>query len=161
MTTVFVPVADARVESAYATKNFGTSSEGAAYGDASSNKRHTYLRFAVTGLSGTVHAAKLRLRTTSDGGVGVSVAATTSSWVESGTGGITWNTRPAPTSGSLGTSGRAGDSTWLDVPLAGAVSGNGTYSFAVTLASSTSTDGLKFSLRESSYDPQLVVTTSG
>jgi hypothetical protein len=55
---------------------------------------------------------------------------------------------------ALGSSGLFGASTWVDIDVTGYITGNGTYSLALTTASSTA---LSLGSRESANAPQLIV----
>jgi len=160
--TTFNPVADAQVKSTSATANYGTLAtlrvrNGTGTTDLTFYR--TYLRFTVSGLSGPVTSAKLRLFVTDASPDGGSVyAVSDNSWVESGTGAITWNNKPA-----LGAVVAAGGATeavgsYTEINLgAGAVSADGTYSFALD---STSSNSAIYSSREDAVNkPQLVLTT--
>ncbi|RKR90557.1 calcineurin-like phosphoesterase family protein [Micromonospora pisi] len=154
-TSTFTPVADTYVQGDAASTNYGTSNQITVD---NSPVRRMFLRFTVTGVSGTVTSAKLRLRTISgndgsnNGGAFKVVSSNT--WSETGT---TWNNQPAIDGASLGSIGSVTADGWYEVNVASAVKGNGTFSFG---ASSTSTDGAYYDSRESGADaPQLVITT--
>ena len=92
----FLPSADAHVEDgATANSNFGTVSLMRLQSKNGMN-RDVYFKFDVSGLSRKVINAKLRVfATTVSGSVTTAgYGVTNSSWIESGPGGITWNTRP-------------------------------------------------------------------
>src|SRR6476469_2221680 len=59
-TATFTPVADTYVQSDTASTNYGTSAQIVVD---NSPVRRSFLRFTVSGVSGTVTSAKLRLRT--------------------------------------------------------------------------------------------------
>jgi PKD repeat protein len=155
-TLTFLSAADAHVVSTSPTRNFGTDTllrvrNGTSDGTVT---YRPYLKFNVSGVSGTVSSVKLRLYVntgTKDGG---GVYPVGSGWTESG---ITWDTAP-PISGSpLASYGVTTTGTWADLELGpGAVTGNGTYSFAV--ANSILTASGYYSSREGTDPPQLVVT---
>ena len=76
-------------------------------------------------------------------------------WSETGT---TWNNQPAIDGATLGSFGSVSRNTWYELDVTQAVTGNGTYSLAVT---STNSDGAYYDSRETgSTAPQLVVTTT-
>ncbi|WP_127500550.1 DUF7594 domain-containing protein [Actinoplanes solisilvae] len=154
-TATFTPVADTYVQSDTATTNYGTSTQIVVD---NSPVRRSFLRFTVSGVSGTITSAKIRLRTISGnsgspaGGTFKAVSST--SWSETGT---TWNNQPAIDGATLGTIGSVGENTWYEVDASAVVKGNGTFSFAGT---SSNSDGAYYDTRESGADaPQLVVTT--
>jgi hypothetical protein len=157
-TLIFTTVADARVAEASPTTNYGTSTNLQADGDAGI-AQNSYIRFNATGISGSIQNAKLRVFCTTNGtNNGPAVYLADSSWIESGTGGITWNTRPALLSGAVDNSGAFGTSTWVEYNVTTLVTGNGTYTFALI---ADSNDGVTFSSREGTTPPQLVIMTQG
>ncbi|MGZ6643342.1 MAG: CBM96 family carbohydrate-binding protein, partial [Solirubrobacteraceae bacterium] len=154
---VFTPIADAQVKSTSPGTNYGTLSslrlrEGTSPTDVF---YHSYLTFTVSGLSGPVTGAKLRLFVTDaspDGGSVFGVDPT--AWTEST---LTWNNAP-PLAGtpiaSVGATSATG--AWTEVSLDSLVGGNGTYSIGLSSASSNSAI---YDSREGTNSPQLVVTT--
>jgi len=142
--------ADARVAAATPTTNYATSFLRADGG--SDPGVESYLRFTVSGLSGTIVSVTLRLFNTNGTVDGPAVYTTTSSWTETG---ITWNTRPARTSGPQDDKASIATSTWVEWDLTPFVTGNGTYDFVLATSSS---DGIDFNSREATGNtPQLVV----
>jgi hypothetical protein len=150
--TTFTPVADARVEKAHASTNYGSSTSLAV-----DTGKAAYLRFTVSGLAGTVHAAKLRLYVTNGTGNGPAVFRTGNTWTEKGTGSITWKNRPAPTGAVLDDKGKVAASAWVEFDVTPAVTGNGTVSFVLTGQSSDSFAA--YSRENPGKAPQLVITT--
>jgi hypothetical protein len=116
----------------------------------------SYLRFTVSGVSGTVQNARLRVYAYDGTTNGPSVYSSSSSWSETG---ITWNNRPGLTSGAVDDKGYIATNTWVEYNVTQLVtgSGNGTYTFVL---STTSTDGSHFRSRQGSQPPQLVITTN-
>ena len=145
----FVATADARVEKSNPAKNYGASSS--LHADGSPVKR-SYLRFEVTGISGVVESANLRLYCTNSSSDGPAVYRTDSGWSESA---VTWNNGPARQGSAADDAGSVASGTWLELDVTALVTGNGTFSFILV---STSTDGADFSSREGTNKPQLVVT---
>jgi hyaluronate lyase len=94
------PVADAHVQNgSSANSNFGDSSTLAVKSGGATQSRETYLRFDLSSIPGTILQANLRLvtRTSVDEPIFHALSPVADdSWIESGAGGITWNTRPAP-----------------------------------------------------------------
>lgn len=116
----------------------------------------SYLTFNVTGVSGTVTSATLRVYATSAQSTGYdaySVADT--SWGET-----TINNSNAPPFGAtkLGSSGQVVANTWTSVNVTSAVTGNGLVSFGLSTTNSTA---LAMSSRTGANPPQLVVAYSG
>jgi hypothetical protein len=136
------------------TKNFGT--DKALQVDGGTTDLNSYLRFNVTGLTGPVRRALLRVYANSATVDGPAVYATSSSWSESGRSGITWRNRPLASGAPLQDKGPIAAKTWVDYDVTAAVTGNGTKSFVFeTLA----TDAIDFFSRERpSNRPQLVIS---
>lgn len=156
----FTPTADSDVQSTSPDKNFG--SDTTMRNRATSPEWRIYLKFTVTGVTGAVTSAKLRLYVTdpsADGGsvfpVSNQYASSQTDWTETG---ITWNTAP-PISGSpLANAGTTTTGTWVELDVTPAISGDGTYSFGMT---TTSSNSAYYSTKEGTNAPQLVVTDSG
>jgi hypothetical protein len=151
----FAPVADAHVDAAAPSQNFGAA--GALYTDGSP-QLESYLRFSVTGLSGPVTRATLRLYVTNGSSDGPAVSATAGSWSE---GSLSWNNRPARTGAVLADLQAVATGSWVELDVTRAVAGNGEFSFVLH---PSSTDGVDFHSRESTsvaLRPQLIVTTGG
>jgi chitodextrinase len=144
------PTADARVEEANPSTNFGTVSPLRVDGGTGTHV-DTYLSFTLSGLSGTVRHAALRLWATSGTIDGPVVTPTSTGWTEQG---ITWATKPASTGEAIADVGGVSTGTWVEVDVTNTVVGNGTYAFRLA---GESTDGVDFGAREGATDPQLVV----
>jgi hypothetical protein len=149
--TVFAAVADARVLSSSPDTNYGTLSRL----DVDSPGEESYIRFTVSGVSGPVQNATLRLFVSNGSTNGPSLYRTDNSWTESG---ITWNNRPAPTSGAVANVDNVPAATCAEYNVTAQITGNGTYSFVFQPDSS---DGIRFESREGSPPPQLVLSFSG
>jgi chitodextrinase len=149
----FAAEADARVDEATPTTNYGTSFlrvNGGSQPDVES-----YLRFTVAGLSGSVVRARLRLRVTNGTVDGPSVHAASAAWLE---GTITWATRPPREPAVLADAGVLTAGTWAELDVTSHVTGDGTYGFALVTPSS---DGSNFDSRETASRPELVVEVAG
>jgi parallel beta-helix repeat protein len=150
-TTTFLPIADASVRLARPNSNYGTSSSLTVTGGTAAYE--TYLKFTISGLTGVVQSATLRLYATNGTVDGPAVYSTALSWTERG---LTWNNRPGITSAGMDDKGAIGANAWVEFNVMPLVTGNGTYSFALI---GSSTDGVTFKSREGSPVPQLVITT--
>ncbi len=154
-TTTFTPTADTYVDNSATGTNHGTSGQ---LGTDNSPVKRTFLKFTVSGLTGSVSNAKLRLHTDDVSGSespngGTFRATSNVSWTETA---VTWNNQPAIDGATLGSLGQVVRNAWYEVDVTSLVTGNGTYSIAIT---SSSTDGADYDSRESgSTAPQLVVT---
>jgi len=149
----FNPIADSYVDSGSPSTNYGSNVKLRV--DTSPTVVNSYLRFDVTGLSGSVTGVTFKIYATSNLAAGFEVhALADDTWVESA---IT--SANAPTPGALlATSPGAVMNSFVTVTLPpSAVSGNGHVDFVLVGRSSTA---LALSSRESANPPQLVVTTS-
>ena len=96
-TNTVSPVADSYVQNGtFSAANFGDASTLAVKSGGTNQSRETYMRFDLSSIPGTILSATLRLVTrTFDEPIYHALAlVTNSTWVESGVGGITWNTKP-------------------------------------------------------------------
>ncbi len=151
--SVFVAEADASVAQAHPESNYGPASslrvDGGSHPDV-----HSFVRFTISGLSGAVTSAKLRLYATSATVDGPAVYATATDWSERG---ITWATRPAPVGAAGDDKGAVPKDTWVEFDVTPLVEGNGVYAFVLI---GSSNDPVDMSSREGRRPPQLVVTTA-
>lgn len=156
-TLTFTTVADARVVQSSPATNYGTSSNLQADGDSGAGEAQTsFIRFDASGLSAGIQNAKLRVFCTTNGTAnGPAAYLADSNWIESGSGGITWNTQPVLLSSATDNKGAIGTNSWVEYDVTSLVTGDGTYSFALV---ADGTDGVTFSSREGSTPPQLAVT---
>jgi acid phosphatase type 7 len=154
-TLTFTPNADARVSQVYQTSNYGMSTSLLVDGNSGETKT-SYIRFTISELSGPIQSVKLRVFCTTNGTTnGPEIYLASSNWVESGTGGITWNNKPALLSGAFDNKTTIGLNSWVEYDVTAFVAGNGMYTFALV---ADSADGVVFSSREGQIPPQLVVT---
>ncbi|MFQ5637679.1 MAG: DNRLRE domain-containing protein [bacterium] len=157
----FTPIEDTFVRSSRSQKNYGDNVEMRVR-KSKSAEQISYLKFSVSGMTGGVVSAKIRLFV-SVGGEGGSVHTVSNNyrnanqaWDEDG---LTWENAP-PVSGSPLSSL---DSITLEEPVefdvSAAVSGNGIYSFAIR---SSALDVVKFQSKENAVAPVLeIITDSG
>ncbi len=137
-TVTFGAAADAQVVQASPTTNYGSA---AAMAIDSSPASEAYLRFTVSGLSGSVSNARLRLYAFGGTTNGPRLFSTANGWNEST---ITWNLRPA--AGTLiGNAAAISANSWVEFDVTATVSANGDYSFYLPPDSS---DGVDFRSRE-------------
>lgn len=152
-TVAFTTEADARVVQASPTTNYGTANNLQVDGDTAQT---SYIRFTVSGVTGSIQNVKLRVFCTTNGtNNGPAVYLADSNWIESGASGITWNTQPALLSGVVDNTGAIAANTWVEYDVTPLITGNGTYTLALV---ADGNDGVTFSSRESASPPQLVVT---
>ncbi|HSV37469.1 MAG TPA: DNRLRE domain-containing protein [Nocardioidaceae bacterium] len=154
--STFTPVADTYVANNATGTNFGTSGQ---LGVDNSEIKRSFIRFNVSGITGTVTSAKLRLHVddvsgseSPNGGTWKLMSNTT--WSETG---VTWNNQPAIDGTTLGTLGGVARNTWVELDVTGKITGDGTYSIGGT---SSSNNGADYDSRETgALAPQLVITT--
>jgi hypothetical protein len=116
---------------------------------------NSYLRFSVSGLSGGVTSATLRVYANSAQTTGYDAyAVADNTWSETA---INWNVAP-PFGSKLGSSGKVTAGSWTAVDVTAYVTGNGTYSFGLSTTNSTA---LSLSSRTGANPPQLVIVTTG
>lgn len=149
---LFKAEADARVEERRPDRNLGTSD----YLEATRADRRnveSYLRFTVSGITEQIQSAVLRVYSTTDASEdGPAVYATDNSWVETE---ITWTNRPQRQGAPGANQQFTKRYSWVDYDVTALVTGDGTYSFVLAAESN---DRIRFSSRESSNGPQLVIT---
>lgn len=113
----------------------------------------SYVKFQVSGLTGPVTSAKLRLNVTEDSPDGGRVYRVANSWSESS---LTWNNAPPPGT-QVGSAGAVAPGT-VTVTLDPAIfTANGTYSFALANGSAISAI---YSSSETTNPPRLILTTT-
>jgi hypothetical protein len=146
--------ADARVEEANPDANFGAEDRLRVDGGRDPAVE-SYLRFAVTGVTGPVRRATLRLWARADGGTdsGAAVYRSGDNWREED---LTWANRPGPSGNALDTKDVIPERDWVEFDVTAAVTGDGTYNFALL---SEAHDGANFDSRQGPNKPELVVTT--
>jgi len=150
----FGAAADAHVDEATPSTNFGTATSLRVDGGTGTHVE-SYVSFALSGLSGTVRHATLRVWASSGTGDGPIVTPTTTGWTETG---ITWANKPPSTGEAIADVAGISTGTWIELDVTNTVAGNGTYAFRLL---GDSTDGVDFHSREGANDPQLVVTMGG
>jgi len=147
----FTPALDAYVNSGSPTANTGTSTQLRVDG---SPLVRSYLRFTVQGLNGRVTRATLRVFANSGANSGcVANIVANNTWTETG---INYNNAP-PLGSALGSSGSIGAGVWISMDVTAYITGNGTYSLAVTTPGSTA---VSLASREAGTNaPQLIIET--
>jgi acid phosphatase type 7 len=150
-TLIFKPVADALVTSAAPSRNFGASSKLGV-------DRHplirSYLRFKLSGVSGTVASATLKIYVTRFNGRGITVRAIARrAWTEKK---ITF--RNSPSLKAVATGFAVANTGWNEVDVTKLVKGNGVLELALT--NGTPPGVISFASRETrARAPQLSVET--
>jgi hypothetical protein len=151
---VFAAQADARVQQANSSTNYGSSTTLRTDGGADPDVE-TFLRFQTAGLPASIQSAKLRLFATTGTVDGPAVYRT--DWTGSETS-LTWNTRTPRTSGGTDDKGAIAASSFVEFDVTSLITGDAAHGF---ILATTSTDGLDFSSRETgtvTRRPQLLIT---
>ncbi len=150
-TFTFVPVADTYVDSSNPTINYGSSTQIRTDGSPTVN---SYIRFSVSGLTGTVTSVTLRIYPNSSLSSSINaMAVSDNTWGELS---MTWNNAP-PMGSKLTTSGTITAGTWIPLTVTGYITTDGTYSFGIT---DNSTTAESMASRESGANAeQLVIVT--
>ena len=117
---------------------------------------HAYIRFNVSGLSGTITQVRLLIHANSTGNQGIrALSVADNSWGETT---VNFNNAPA-LGGVLATSAAFASGATVTLDVTAYMIGNGTFSFGITDPNSTA---ISLASRESGANaPQLVVTLSG
>jgi hypothetical protein len=159
ITLTFHPTDDAYVRSSRPTDSYGNASE-LRMEKTSSAEIYTFLKFNVSGLSGAVQSAKVRLYVTNgsnDGGVIYTVSGnylgTSTPWLESG---LRWNNAPAisPDGSGLSSAGFASVGQTIEFDVTSAITGDGIFSFGLKNGSS---DMVRYSSKEGTNLPELII----
>jgi hypothetical protein len=123
---------------------------------------YTFLKFNITGLSGDLQQAKLRLFVVNSSNQGGSFYLVSNNfnnssqpWTEEG---MLWDNAPIISGSPLVTIGAVSLNSFVEVDVTSAISGNGTYSFAIKTSSS---DLVTYSSKEGPADPELILETGG
>ncbi len=154
----FLPSDDAQVKVTEPGKNYGTKTDF----KVEFGKFNSYLKFVVSGVSGSVQSATLRLRVSAgssdgsaDGGsvylVGNDFSTAASPWSEQI---LTAGNAPLISGPALSSAGRVSTGGEVALDVTSAVAGNGTFSFGIQNASG---DLVRYESRESESAPKLVV----
>jgi hypothetical protein len=147
---VFIADADTWVDEANPAENHGSDDTLRSDGG-SAGHQEAFLHFTVTGISGAVQSARLRIYVTTGSTDGPTIYSSDSGWVETG---MTWATRPAPIGEALDNKDRLSGDTWVEYDVTPAVTGDGPVSFVFVADSG---DALVFSSREGTYPPELEI----
>ncbi len=144
------PVADSYVDAANPTTNYGSNTTLRVDG---SPEVRSYIRFNVSGLSGLVSNATLRIYANSSNSQGIrALEVADNSWGET-----TLNFNNSPALGNLlASSGAVTTGNWVALDVTSYINGNGTFTFGVNSLSATATS---LASRQSGANaPQLIIT---
>ena len=147
--TPLLAAADTYVKVSSPTSRYGTSPALRVDGDPITN---TYLKFTVSGQTGTVVRARLKVWVSAGSSTGFVVRPVAdSTWSETST---DWNNAPPIGSTSIAATGRTTSGTWVTLDITPVVSGNGTFTVALT---SSGASASSYGSRETSTPPQLLL----
>jgi PKD repeat protein len=153
------PIADSYVSSSNLTGNYGTlTTMKVREGDGSSTNPnyHTYLKFDVSGVSGTVSAVTLKLFVTDVSANTESVFVVgDNSWTETA---ITYTNAPAITGNAVGTTKSAPVGAYVSITLVPSSVTPGSSPLTLALKSSATDSFIVSSREDAANKPQLVVT---
>jgi hypothetical protein len=148
----FKAEADAQVEEGNPTANAGTSPDLQVI-TIGGQSMESYIRFTVSGIAGANYNVRLRVYSTTDRAEnGPALYATDNHWSETE---ITWENRPVRAGSEIGNQILVRRHSWVEYDVTALVTGDGTYSFVLV---GDSEEDLRFSSRESSNGPELVIT---
>lgn len=158
----FNAVADAQLSTQAPNKVNGTDTKMAVCGQGtpvcttdSVNEKRALVKFNVSGVTTAVTSAKLRLYSTTKPVPALETRQTTTATWEEST--ATWNNAAnLATTGSVYTSTAGSTVGWYEIDVTGAVTADGTVSFIISNAASTT---VRLATRETATKPQLVLTT--
>src|SRR4249920_2381828 len=134
--TTVAASADAYVQSDLPTSNFGTAASISVRAVSDTKPAQTaYVRFTVTGLTEAPASAQLQLYSYASSSTGIQVRTADSGWSESG---ITYANAPSAGSALVSTMAPLAVNTWAGADVSAVVTGNGTYTFALSTTSQLS-----------------------
>ncbi|MFG3691637.1 DNRLRE domain-containing protein [Micromonospora sp. NPDC047740] len=147
--TPIAAVADTYVKASSPTSRYGSTSVVRVDGDPVTN---AYLKFTVSGQTGAVLRARLKVWVAAGSSSGFVVRPVAdSTWSESLT---NWDNAPTIGDTSIAASGRTTSATWVTLDVTPLVSGTGTFTVGMTSSGASSSS---YGSRESSTPPQLLL----
>jgi len=159
VTTTLNPIHDSYVRSSSLTENRGSSVD-LRVRKTSSLEILSCLKFQVDGISSTVQSAKIRLHAleaSNDGGKIYAVSNdyknTNTPWLETG---LNYGNAPTLPASSLSSIGAVTGGSVIEFDVASAITGNGTFSFAIK---NNSSDLISYSSKEGANPPELVIVS--
>ena len=148
----FSATADARVQEANPTTNYGTANSLRTVAGSTPDVE-SYLKFDVSGITAPIKTAVLRVTPLAVSWDGPGLRSAANNWTETG---ITWNTRP--TRGTTVVADKGIMWQAVDYDVKSLVTGNGTFSFALLSTSTYATDLGSREHATAASRPQLIVT---
>jgi fibronectin type 3 domain-containing protein len=147
--TPTLAVADTYVKASSPTSKYGTAAVLRVDADPVTN---AYLRFTVSGQTGVVLRARLKIWVAAGSSTGFVVhRVADSSWSETL---MNWNNAPTIDNASIAATGPTTTGTWVTVDITPLVSGNGTFTVGLTSNGASSSS---YGSRESGTAPQLLL----
>jgi len=142
--------ADSYFNTSSPTKNYGAYTVMKLH-DPTSAEYRPIVKFTLAGFSGKPTSVKLHLYVIDGSTDCGNWYLVDNGWTESG---VIWNNKPVVSGSPAGTAGTCTTGQWVDVDVTNAITGNGTYSFEATSASSNTAE---FSSREGTDAPQVLI----
>ncbi len=142
--------ADTYVNTSRPTKNYGSSPTMKLKFSSSADYR-SLIKFTLNGLSAAPSSVKLRLYVTDASSRGGDWYLVSNDWTENT---VIWGNKPDISGDPVASVGDVTASSWVEIDLTSAITGNGTYSFEAT---STSSNTTAFSTNQGTNPPQVVV----
>lgn len=119
---------------------------------------NSYLKFTVTGVSGAVQSAKLRLYVTDPSDKGGALYLVSNNYLNSSTpwveGGLKYSNAPEISGTPLASLGSVATGAWVEFNVTAAINGNGVYSFGLA---SSSTNSVFYSSMNASANQSVLV----
>ncbi len=157
----FIPSDDSFVRSNRPTRLYGHADE-LRVRESSSADYNTYLKFPVSGLSGVVRSAAIRMYVIEGGPQGGTVFTVSNHYRDSNSpwdeGGLIFENAPSISGEPLSSIGEVNLDEFVEFDVTAAVTGNGTYSFAFT---SNISEVARYGSKEGIVSPELVIVTDG
>jgi hypothetical protein len=158
-TLSLAPSDDAMVTSKRPTDNYGAETSLEIRSQNQETIR-SYLKFNVTGVSGTIISARIRVyadKASDDGGAIYLVSndyqtPATGPWAEEG---LTWENAPGLDGAALSTVGAVSSGTWVEFDVTAAILGDGVYSFG--LGTDSSNRAAYQSKEAAEFQPVLII----
>jgi len=151
--------ADAYVSADAADTNYGTATSLTVRAPSADKPGAVaYVKFSVTGLSAAPSAVQLQLYSYAQSATGVQLYTAGSDWTESA---VTWNTRPVPGGTMVANVAGLTLNAYATADVSSVITGNGSYTFAITTTSTLSFGLTSTCSRQSTSAPDWRPTSLG
>ncbi|MCK5175701.1 MAG: DNRLRE domain-containing protein, partial [Planctomycetes bacterium] len=148
--TVFYPIDDATINSAYPDNNWGSNESIRV----TVNQRYCFFKFDITGFDGGVRNAVFRVKSWDNGFADLIAHPVTGDWQEET---LTWNLSQDLVWGdAVDTVGPIDAQSWYEVDVNSIITGNGEFTIGLKTTATGATN--RVYTKESSYSPMLILT---